>query len=237
MATSAAVPNANSSAPSSAATSRSRPVWSPPSERRTTRSRRSLRIRTWWTSASPSSHGAPTCLIEDSGEAPGPAGVPGQVDVRGPGLGHARRDRADAAPGDQLDPDPGTRVDRAQVGDELGQVLDRVDVVVRRRADVALARLAAPKGGDVGGGLASRQLAALARLGALGDLDLELVGPGQVGGRDAEARRGHLLDPGVVTAAVLIRACTRPDPRRPRRCSRPRRRAGCRSSGPGAPPG
>ena len=64
MATSAAVPNANSSAPRSAATSRSRPVWSPPSVRSATRSRRSLRSRTWWTSASPSSHGAPTCLID-----------------------------------------------------------------------------------------------------------------------------------------------------------------------------
>ena len=237
IATSAAVPNANSSAPRSAATSRSRPVWSPPSVRSATRSRRSLRSRTWWTSARPSSHGAPTCLIERQRRCPGPAGMARQVDVRGAGLGDAGRDRADAAARDELDPDPGRRVDRAQVGDELGEVLDRVDVVVRRRADVALAGLAATERGDVGGRLAPGQLAALARLRALGDLDLELVGAGEVRGGHPEPGRGDLLDPRVVAARRRVRARTRPGPRRPRRCSRRRRPAGCRSSAPGGPPG
>ena len=87
----------------------------------------------------------------------GPAGVTGQVDVRGAGLGDARRRWCRRpATGDELDADPGRRVDRPQVGDELGQVLDRVDVVVRRRADVALAGLAAPERGDVGRRLAAR---------------------------------------------------------------------------------
>ena len=75
-ATSIAVPNANSSAPSSAATSRSRPVLSPPSVRSATRSRSPLRSSVWWTSARPSSHGAPTCLIDDSGDAPVPPACP-----------------------------------------------------------------------------------------------------------------------------------------------------------------
>ena len=44
--------------------------------RSATRSRRPLRISTWWTSASPSSHGAPTCLIDDSGDAPVPPAWP-----------------------------------------------------------------------------------------------------------------------------------------------------------------
>ena len=86
----------------------------------------------------------------------------------------------DAAARDELDADPGGRVDRPQVRDELGEVLDRVDVVVRRRADVALARLAAAERGDVGRRLAPGQLAALAGLRALGDLDLELLGAGEV---------------------------------------------------------
>ena len=86
IATSAAVPNANSSAPRSAATIRSRPVWSPPSVRSTTRSRRSLRSRTWWTSARPSSHGAPTCLIDDSGEAPVPPAWPDRWMYEAPAL-------------------------------------------------------------------------------------------------------------------------------------------------------
>ena len=57
-----------------------------------------------------------------------------------------------------------------------------------------------------------------------------------VGGH-AEAGRRDLLDPGVVALAVAVRARTRPGPRRPRRCWPRRRRAGCRSSAPGAPRG
>ena len=55
-------------------------------------------------------------------------------------LGHARGDRADADLGHELDADPRPRVGVLEVVDELGQVLDRVDVVVRRRADQADAR-------------------------------------------------------------------------------------------------
>ena len=106
IATSAAVPNANSSAPSSAATSRSRPVWSPPSVRSATRSRRSLRSRTWWTSARPSSHGAPTCLIDDSGEAPVPPAWPDRWMYDAPALATPAAIVPDAAAGDELDADP-----------------------------------------------------------------------------------------------------------------------------------
>ena len=62
-----------------------------------------------------------------------------------------------------------------QVVDQLGQVLDGVDVVVGRRRDQAHARHRVAAA-DVLGHLAARQLAALARLGALGHLDLDLVG-------------------------------------------------------------
>jgi glutamate synthase domain-containing protein 2 len=41
-----------------------------------TRSRSPFRRRTWWTSASPSSQGAPACLIEGSGLAPVPPSAP-----------------------------------------------------------------------------------------------------------------------------------------------------------------
>ncbi len=205
MATSAAVPNANSSAPSSAATSRSRPVWRPPSVRSATRSRRSLRSRTWWTSARPSSHGAPTCLIEDSGEAPVPPACPERWMYEAPALATPAAMVPTPRAGDELHADPGARVDRPQVGDELGEVLDRVDVVVRRRADVRLARLAAPQGRDVRGRLAAGELAALAGLRALGDLDLELVRASEVRGGHPEPGRGHLLDPGVAAPAVRSR--------------------------------
>src|SRR5258705_5620188 len=104
----------------------------------------------------------------------------GEVDVGRAGLGDAGGDRPDAARRDELDPDPGGRVDRPKVGDQLGEVLDRVDVVVRRRADVAHPWLATPKRGDPRGRLLRGQLTALARLRALGDLDLELLAAREV---------------------------------------------------------
>ena len=54
--------------------------------------------------------------------------------------------------------------------------------------------------------LVPRQLSAFARLGALHDLDLELLGPHQVLGGDAEPRRCHLLDPVVEAVAFRQRA-------------------------------
>ena len=68
----AAVPNEYSSAPSSAATSTSRPVMNPPSTRTRMRSRRSFSTSARCVSASPSSHGRPACLIDISGDAPVP---------------------------------------------------------------------------------------------------------------------------------------------------------------------
>ena len=74
--TSGAVAKPNSSAPSSAAITTSRPVLSWPSTCTTMRSRRSLSSRVCWVSASPSSQGAPACLIEVSGDAPVPPSLP-----------------------------------------------------------------------------------------------------------------------------------------------------------------
>ena len=71
---------------------------------------------------------------------PRPPAVPGDVDVIGACLGDPGSDRANAARGNELHADPGAGVDRAEVGDQLRQVLDGVDVVVRRRADERLAR-------------------------------------------------------------------------------------------------
>ena len=50
--------------------------------------------------------------------------------------------------------------------------------------------------------LCAGQLAALAGLGALDDLDLQLLGPHQVLRGHAEPRGGHLLDPVVRPVAV-----------------------------------
>ena len=93
-------------------------------------------------------------------ELPGHAGVPdrrgrrgagaavvaGDHDVVGAGLGDAGGDGADARVRDELDADLGRRVDAAQVVDQLRQVLDRVDVVVRRRRDQARRRASSGAG-------------------------------------------------------------------------------------------
>jgi hypothetical protein len=67
----------------------------------------------------------------------GAAVVPGDQHHVGVRLGHARCDRADPDLGDQLHVDAGRGVGVLEVVDELGEVLDGVDVVVRRRADQA----------------------------------------------------------------------------------------------------
>src|SRR5207253_3585304 len=77
------------------------------------------------------------------------------------------------------------------------------DVVVRGRADEAHARHRVAQEADVLADLAAGQLAALAGLGALRHLDLDLVGRDQVLGGDAEAARGHLLDLRAQAVAVL----------------------------------
>jgi hypothetical protein len=58
----------------------------------------------------------------------------------GMGLGHAGGHRADADLGHQLDRDVGLGVGVLEVEDELGQVLDRINIMVRRRRDQRHAR-------------------------------------------------------------------------------------------------
>src|SRR5207247_1565100 len=84
--------------------------------------------------------------------------------------------------------------------DELGEVLDRVDVVVRRRRDQPDAGCGVPRAGDPWVDLVPGQLTALPRLRPLCHLDLQVVGVDEVLAGDAEAAAGHLLDgraPGV----------------------------------------
>ena len=89
------------------------------------------------------------------------AGVAGNEDVVGITLGHAGRDRADAHFGHQLHAHAGRRIAVLQIVDQLLEILDRIDVVVRRRADEAHARRRIANAGDVGVDLAAGQLAAL----------------------------------------------------------------------------
>ena len=89
--------------------------------------------------------------------------------------------------------------------DELRHVLDGVDIVVRRRADEAHAGGGVAHGGDDLVDLPPGQLAPFSGLGALDDLDLQLVGVREVLDRYPEAPGGHLLDGRALGIAIGFR--------------------------------
>ena len=104
----------------------------------------------------------------------GAAVVAGDEHDVGQGLRDAGRDRADARLAHELDVHAGVRVGALEVEDQLLEVFDRVDVVVRRRRDEADARGRVAGARDPRVDLGRRQLAALAGLGALRQLDLDV---------------------------------------------------------------
>ena len=99
----------------------------------------------------------------------------------------------------------GLRIRVLQIVDQLRQVLDRIDVVVRRRRDQLDAGRRVAQQRDVLGDLAPRKLAAFAGLGALRHLDLQHLGARQVFRGDAEAAGGDLLD---LRLERVARACS-----------------------------
>ena len=132
----------------------------------------------------------------------GAAVVTGDGDGVGVGLGHARRDRPHPRLAHELDAHAALGVDALQVVDELRQVLDRVDVVVRRRRDERHAGHGVTDSRDLVVDLVPGQLPAFAGLGALRDLDLQLVGVDEVVRRDAESGARHLLDGAALEVPV-----------------------------------
>ena len=149
--------------------------------------------------------GAAGVLDGAPGRSAGATVMAGNHQVVGLALGHAGRDGAHAHFAHQLHADVGMRRHVFQVVNQLCQILDRVDIVMRRRRNQADARHAVAQEADVVAHLAARQLAALARLGALGHLDLDLVGAAQVFGSHAETARCHLLDLAAQAVAGLHR--------------------------------
>ena len=109
-------------------------------------------------------------------------------------LGDAGGHRADADFGNELDRDLTVGIDVLQVVDQLRQILDRIDVVMRRRRNQADAGRRMPHARDHRIDLVAGQLAAFAGLGALRHLDLHHVGVDEIFGGDAEAAGGDLLD-------------------------------------------
>ncbi len=124
----------------------------------------------------------------------GAAVIAGNQHHVGMALGHTGRDGADAELGDELDVDARLRVGHLRIVDQLLQILDGVDVVVRRRGDELHARGGVTDLGDPRRDLGTGQVAALAGLGALGELDLQVGGVHQVIAGHAEAGGSDLLD-------------------------------------------
>ena len=201
---SGAVEKPISSAPRSDAMTTSRPVFSWPSVCTKMRERRSLRSSVCWVSARPISQGTPADWIEESGEAPVPPSWP-EMSTRS---AFALETPAATVPTPTSETSftetCALRVRAAQVVDQLLEVLDRVDVVVRRRRDEPDAGRRVADRADVLVDLVAGELAALAGLCSLRHLDLKLVGVDEVVDRDAEAPGGDLLDRRAPAVAVGV---------------------------------
>ena len=126
----------------------------------------------------------------------------GDEDDIGVSLGHASGDGADADFGDEFDVDAGAGVGVFEVVDQLGEVLDRIDVMVRRRRDEADAWGRVAHLSDPRIDFRARQFTAFTGFGTLGDFDLDFIGIDQVFTRDSESTRGHLFDGRAFAIAV-----------------------------------
>jgi hypothetical protein len=114
--------------------------------------------------------------------------------VIGLGLGDTRGHNTDTNLRDKLDRDSRSRAGALQIVDQLLQILDGVNVVVRRRRNKTNTRSRVTSASNRLGDLVARKLTTLTGLGTLSHLDLKLVRVSQVGGGDTETTRGDLLD-------------------------------------------
>ena len=121
------------------------------------------------------------------------------------GFGHTGGNRADTRLRHQFDADLDGRVDLLEVIDELRQILDTINIVMRRRRNQrhTLGRMAQPR--NQLGHFHARQLPALTGLGTLGNLDFQFLAMVEVFRRHAKAARGHLLDLGRRVVAIGLR--------------------------------
>ncbi len=137
----------------------------------------------------------------------GGAGAPLEAregDDVGARLGDPEPDRADVRHHRDLDRDAHVGVDGLQLVDQLGEVLDRVEVVVVGGRDQVGPGRRVARRGDLLGDLLAGQVAALAGLRALADLDLGEVGGVEHLRGDAEAARGDLLPAPLAVMAVHV---------------------------------
>src|SRR6266851_5382770 len=119
-------------------------------------------------------------------------------------LGDAGGNGADANLGHQLDANARVVVRILQIVDQLRQIFDGIYVVVRRRRDQADAGRRVADPGNPRIDFVAGELAAFARLGALGYLNLQFLGVDQIFAGDPKSAGGHLLDGAVARVTVGI---------------------------------
>ena len=135
------------------------------------------------------------CVLDRRpGRSAGAAVVPRNRHVVGLGFRHARRHRAYAVFGHELHADRSPGIGVLEVVDQLCKILDRIDVMVRRRADELDPGCRIAQQRDVFRNLLAGQLPAFAGFRALRHLDLDLFGGCEVLRGHAEAPRRDLLD-------------------------------------------
>ena len=86
---------------------------------------------------------------------------------------------------------------------QLRDILNRIDIVVRRRTDQTHARCRVSDSGDLFVYLAARQFPPLARFGALSDFDLKLIRISQIPCRDSESTGSDLFDGRALRIAIV----------------------------------
>src|SRR6266851_675242 len=128
------------------------------------------------------------------GRGAGSTVVSADGDDVGARLGDARGDDADSGAGYKLYADARARIDGAQVVDQLGEVFDAVNVVVRGRRNQRRAGRGVADARNVLADFLRGELAALAGLGALRHFDFKFLGVDEIIGGDSEAAGGDLLD-------------------------------------------
>ena len=123
-------------------------------------------------------------------------------------LGDSGGDGSDTVLTDQFHVDARGRVGVLQIVDQLRQILDGVDVVVRRRRDQPDAGCGVTHLGHPRVDLVTRKLTTLTGFGALSHLDLDIGAVGQVVARHTEPARRHLLDGAAapVTVGIVVEA-------------------------------
>src|SRR5260370_12092022 len=106
---------------------------------------------------------------------------------------NAGGNNADARAGNEFYTDAGARIHGAQVVDQLREIFDAVNVVMRRRRNQRRARGSMPNAGDVFADFLRGQLAALTRFRALSHFDFEFFRVDEVIGGGTKTPRRDLL--------------------------------------------